>query len=140
MKKVKNLGVEEALLRIMASLTYSDKFVHGVSDFLDEFMFYAAENNVIDINFELKIKRTFDLINLAELSGKAFKFRKDGTRRGFSTNLLDVVAVGIFKNVDNLTPSEVAKRFEYLMTVKMDELRSCTGAGSNTKLKLEKKN
>ncbi|MDH2379044.1 MULTISPECIES: DUF262 domain-containing protein [Providencia] len=136
----KSQGVEEALLRIMASLTYSDKFVHGVSDFLDEFMFYAAENNVIDINFELKIKRTFDLINLAELSGKAFKFRKDGQPVGaFSTNLLDVVAVGIFKNVDNLTPSEVAKRFEYLMTVKMDELRSCTGAGSNTKLKLEKR-
>lgn len=136
----KSQGVEEALLRVMASLKYSDKFTHGVSDFLDEFMFYAAKEDIIDINFELKIKRTFDLINLANLSGKAFKFRKDGVTGGaFSTNLLDIVAVGIFKNVDNLTPAEVERRFYDLMDNKNDELRACTGAGSNTKLKLEKR-
>ncbi|MDA5351686.1 DUF262 domain-containing protein, partial [Escherichia coli] len=136
----KSQGVEEALLRVMASLTYADKFSHSVTDFLDEFMFYAAEHNVIDINFELKIKRTFDLINIAGLSGKAFKFRKDGAPSGpFSTNLLDVVAVGIFSNVDNLTPAEVAKRFDYLMDGEIKELRACTGSGSNTKAKLEKR-
>ncbi|WP_209735894.1 DUF262 domain-containing protein [Cronobacter sakazakii] len=136
----KSQGVEEALLRVMASLTYADKFSHSVTDFLDEFMFFAAENNIIDIGFELKIKRTFDLINLAGLSGKAFKFRKSGAPSGpFSTNLLDVVAVGIFSNVDNLTPAEVTKRFNYLMDEKAEELRACTGSGSNTKAKLDKR-
>ncbi|WP_218777970.1 hypothetical protein, partial [Klebsiella pneumoniae] len=85
-------------------------------------------------------KRTFDLINLSGLSGKAFKFRKNGASSGpFSTNLLDVVAVGIFSNVDNLTPTEVTKRFNYLMDEQVDELRACTGSGSNTKAKLEKR-
>ncbi|MEM8230430.1 DUF262 domain-containing protein, partial [Morganella morganii] len=136
----KSQAVEEALLRMMASLTYADKFNHGVSDFLDEFMFYAAKNNIIDIDFELKIKRTFDLINLAGLSGKAFKFRKNGVPSGsFSTNLLDVVAVGILSNVDNLTPAEVVKRFDELMSSQFEELRACTGAGSNTRAKLEKR-
>ncbi|CAI1899336.1 Uncharacterized conserved protein [Serratia quinivorans] len=136
----KSQGVEEALLRVMASLTYSDNFNHGVSDFLDEFMFHAAEENIIDISFELKLKRTFDLINLANLSGKAFKFWKDGQPSGsFSTNLLDVVAVGIFKNVDNLTPADVNKRFMHLVNNMNDELRECTGAGSNTRVKLNKR-
>ncbi|QIY07722.1 DUF262 domain-containing protein [Plesiomonas shigelloides] len=136
----KSQGVEEALLRVMASLIYSDKFNHGVAEFLDDFMFYAAKEKVIDIDFELKLKRTFDLINLAGLSGKAFKFWKDGQASGqFSTNLLDIVAVGIFKNVDNLTPSEVKERFITLMNGKSHELRECTGAGSNTKAKLAKR-
>ncbi|QIP91990.1 DUF262 domain-containing protein [Serratia fonticola] len=136
----KSQGVEEALLRVMASLTYSDNFNHGVSDFLDEFMFHAAAENIIDISFELKLKRTFDLINLANLSGKAFRFWKEGQPSGsFSTNLLDVVAVGIFKNVDNLTPSEVNRRFMHLVNNMNEELRECTGAGSNTRVKLNKR-
>ncbi len=133
-------GVEEALLRVMASLTYSEKFIHGVSEFLDEFMFHASSENFIDITFELKLKRTFDLINLAGLSNKAFKFWKDGQPTGaFSTNLLDIIAVGIFKNVDNLTPADVYKKFKNLIDNMSDELRECTGAGSNTKTKLQKR-
>lgn len=136
----KSQGVEEALLRVMATLLYADKFNHGVSDFLDEFMFHASANKVVDITFELKLKRTFDLINLANLSGKAFKFWKDGQPNGsFSTNLLDVVAVGIFKNVDNLTPTDVHRKFMHLINDMNDDLRECTGAGSNTKAKMSKR-
>ncbi|HHH2203447.1 TPA: DUF262 domain-containing protein [Yersinia enterocolitica] len=136
----KSQGVEEALLRVMASLIYADKFNHGVADFLDEFMFHASAENIIDINFELKLKRTFDLINLAGLSGKAFRFWKDGQPSGsFSTNLLDIVAVGIFKNIDNLTPADVSKKFSHLINNMNEELRECTGAGSNTRAKLSKR-
>jgi len=133
-------GVEEALLRVMATLLYADKFNHGVSDFLDEFMFHASASKLIDLNFELKLKRTFDLINLANLSGKAFRFWKDGQPNGsFSTNLLDIIAVGIFKNVDSLTPTDVNNKFMNLINNMNVELRDCTGAGSNTKAKMNKR-
>ena len=63
--------------------------------------------------------------------GNAFRFRKGG----FSTNLFDIIATGVFQNLDNFTPQSVGTKIDALLD--SDELKALTGAGSNTRKKLE---
>ncbi|EJG0631617.1 DUF262 domain-containing protein [Vibrio parahaemolyticus] len=140
-EKQKTQAGEEALLRTLASLLYAENFDHYVDEFLDDFMYVGSETNAINAEVEMKIKRTFALINAACPNGKAFKFRKtDNTPSGqFSTNLLDIVATGVYKNIDNLSSSDVADKLNTLWETQRDQITQCTGSGSNTKAKLQRR-
>ncbi|QUJ68259.1 DUF262 domain-containing protein [Photobacterium sp. GJ3] len=135
--KQKTQSVEEAVLRTLASLFHAEFFEHYVDEFLDDYMFVASRDKSIDAEIETKLKRTFSLIGAAFDNGKAFKFRTNGNPSGqFSTNLLDIVATGVYKNVNNLSAVDVKNKLDYLWDNRRDEINSCTGAGSNTKSKL----
>ncbi|EGR1192370.1 MULTISPECIES: DUF262 domain-containing protein [Vibrio harveyi group] len=140
-EKQKTQAGEEALLRTLASLLYADNFDHYVDEFLDDFMYVASETNAINAEIETKIKRTFSLINAACPNGKAFKFRKvDNTPSGpFSTNLLDIVATGVYKNVENLSSADVSDKLDTLWERQREQINQCTGSGSNTKAKLKRR-
>jgi len=128
----RNMGVEEAILRLLAFNYSKEGLKHEIREYLDDFMEYASEGK-----FELsptiieRVRRAFELIHLAIPDGKAFRLRN----QGFSTNLFDVVATGVFRNLDRLTPEVVAKR--HAMLQESDDLKALIGAGSNTRKKLE---
>ena len=140
-EKQKTQAGEEALLRTLASLLYADNFDHYVDEFLDEFMYVGSETNAINAEIETKIKRTFALINAACPNGKAFKFRKGDNKPSgqFSTNLLDIVATGVYKNIDNLSSSDVEDKLNTLWETRREQIAQCTGSGSNTKAKLKRR-
>jgi len=126
------MGIEEALLRLLA-INFSEKpLKHQIREYLDEFMAYSAEGKfkLTDDNRQ-KVERTFAIIQEALPNGKAFRF----PRSGFSTNLFDVVATGIFHNIDNLDIETIKIKHKELMN--SAELRQVTGAGSNTRKKLK---
>ncbi|CAK2030665.1 DUF262 domain-containing protein [Vibrio crassostreae] len=138
-EKQKTQACEEALLRTLASLFHAEKFEHLVDDFLDDYMYVGSENNSLNAEVETRIKKAFLLISSAFPGGKAFKFRKDdGKSSGqFSTNLLDIIATGVYKNVDNLSSSDIADKLDTLWETQRDKISACTGSGSNTKAKLK---
>jgi hypothetical protein len=128
----RSMGVEEMLLRLLA-FNYSKKpLQHEIREFLDDFMEYAAEGK-----FRLTppiiegVMQTFDMIHTAIPDGTAFRMKN----QGFSTNLFDVVAAGVFHNLQKLNPETVAKKHASLLNSK--ELRELIGAGSNTRKKLD---
>jgi hypothetical protein len=128
----RRMGVEEMLLRLLA-LSYSKKPLrHQVREYLDEFMAHAAEEKFkFSEEKQHRIEKTFALIQQALPNGKAFRF----ARSGFSTNLFDVVATGIFHNLDSLDTDTFIAKFKSLM--KTSRLKELTGAGSNTKKKMQ---
>jgi Protein of unknown function DUF262 len=128
----RSMGVEEMLLRLLA-FNYSKKPLrHEIREYLDDFMEFAAEGN-----FRLsgptveKVMQTFELIHQAIPDGTAFRMKN----QGFSTNLFDVVATGVFHNFGRLNLDSVAKKHASLLNSR--ELRDLIGAGSNTRRKLE---
>lgn len=54
---------------------------------------------------------------------------------GFSTNLFDVVATGVFHNVDTLSKDGLKARFDLLLN--SGEFKRLIGAGSNTRKKMQ---
>ncbi len=128
----RSMGVEEMLLRLLA-FNYSKKPLrHEIREYLDDFMEYSAEGGFrLSGAIVEKVGQTFDLIHQAIPDGSAFRMKN----QGFSTNLFDVVATGVFHNLDKLTPESVAKKHASLQNSK--ELRDLIGAGSNTRKKLE---
>lgn len=131
---------EEFILRVLAGLFFADKFEHQIDEFLDDYMFEGSKNNAITPEIETKLKQTFTLIASAWPNGKAFKFRKHGKPSGqFSTNLLDVVATGVYKNIDKLSTADIKDKLDTFWETKADEIKQCTGSGSNTKAKLLKR-
>lgn len=128
------MGVEEMILRLLAFNFSHKDLKHKITEFLDDFMAYAAEGKFkLTPEKEDKILRTFVLIQEALPEGRAFRF----PRSGFSTNLFDVVATGVFHNVDHITIDELKSRHKKLMD--SAQLREVTGAGSNTKKKLNER-
>jgi hypothetical protein len=128
----RSMGVEEMMLRLLA-FNYSQKPLrHEIREFLDDFMEYAAEGKFrLSADIVEKVTDTFGLIHTAIDDGTAFRMK----RQGFSTNLFDVVATGVFHNLGRLTADSLAKKHASLLTSK--ELRGLIGAGSNTRKKLE---
>ncbi len=128
----KAMGVEEALLRLLAFNFGEKPLRHAVGEYLDEFMASASEGKFrLTAQIEEQIQRTFALVNTALPEGDAFRFR----RGGFSTNLFDIVATGVFHNESNLSPETIRTKFEALL--ESPTLKELTGAGSNTRKKLE---
>lgn len=127
----KQMGVEELVLRMLAFSIASDKFKHSLSNFLDDVMFLASANKlkISKIKYNNLIK-TFELINQSFKDGEAFKFEK----KGFSTNLFDIIATGVFFNISTLTSTTLKSKHASLLISK--DLKKVVGAGSNSKAKL----
>ena len=126
------MGVEEMILRLLA-LNYSKKpLKHQIREYLDEFMAYAAEGKFsFTDKIQEQVEKTFALIQQALPKGKAFRFPNSG----FSTNLFDIIATGVFHNIENVSTEIFRNKVKTLM--KSDELKQVTGAGSNTRKKLQ---
>ncbi|MEO7862284.1 MAG: DUF262 domain-containing protein [Nitrospirales bacterium] len=128
----KQMGVEEVLLRLLA-FNYSQKpLKHEIREYLDDFMVVGSEGKFkLSKDIAERIEATFELIGNAQEKGSAFRFPK----QGFSTNLFDIVATGVFHNLEGLTPAAFRDKLNGL--IGSPELRQLTGAGSNTRKKLE---
>lgn len=128
----KRMGVEEAILRLLAFNFSGKPLRHEIREYLDDFMIEAARGIfTLTPEIEKRIKDCFDLTQAVFPDGKAFRF----PRQGFSTNLFDVVATGIFHNLGTLTQQTLQTKHEELL--KSEALKALTGAGSNTRKKLE---
>ena len=129
---MRRMGVEEKLLRLLA-FNYSEKRLkHQISEYLDEFMSYAAEGKYrLTDDKQQRIENTFALIHEALPNGRAFRFPNSA----FSTNLFDVVATGVFKNLEGLDGNIFREKHKQLM--QSNEIKDLTGAGSNTRRKLQ---
>jgi hypothetical protein len=128
----RNMGVEEAILRLLAFNYRESPLRHLIREYLDEFMEYASEGHfVLTPEITEKLIKTFQLIHTAIPDGSAFRMKN----QGFSTNLFDVVATGVLSNLETLTPEDLASRHSSLLD--SQELKQLIGAGSNTRKKLE---
>ena len=126
------MGVEEMLLRLLAFNYGEKRLKHQITEYLDDFMAFAAEGKFkLTEKKENRIEETFALIQKVSPNGKAFRFPTSG----FSTNLFDIVATGVFHNLDDLDVSSLRAKLGTIM--KSPKLKELTGAGSNTRKKLE---
>jgi hypothetical protein len=129
---LRRMGAEEALLRLLALNFSPTRLKHQVREYLDEFMEYAAEGKFkLTGEIEDRIARTFRLLHEAVPDGNAFRLRN----QGFSTNLFDVVATGVFHNLDDLDSAALRRKFDAL--IPSAELKGLIGAGSNTRKKMQ---
>ncbi|BDC46143.1 DUF262 domain-containing protein [Paraburkholderia terrae] len=127
----RRMRVEEMILRLLAFNHSQTAPRHEVSEFLDEFMIFASEGKFrLTPEVRNRIEKTFEMIGTAFPDGKAFRF----PRSGFSTNLFDIVATGVYANLDNLDVEEFKKRHAQLL--KSSQVSEVTGAGSNTRKKM----
>lgn len=128
--------LEENILKLLAMNFYIDRFKHSVTEFLDEAMDYASNGNFeITHNIYRNVLSTFELLNNTCPNGSAFKYRKDGDRPwgAFSPVLFEIVAYGVYSNIEELTPDIVSKSITKLHSdPRLEQLK---GAGSNTKAK-----
>jgi hypothetical protein len=131
-ESMRRMGVEEMLLRLLALVHSEQKLKHQVREYLDDFMEFAAEGKFrLTPEIETRIEKTFTLINTGIPQGRAFRLGN----HGFSSNLFDVVATGVFRNIDTLSAERLRQRFEELIA--SAELRTLIGAGSNTRKKMQ---
>jgi len=130
-------GVEEMVLRLLALNHSKEEVKHDVENFLDSFMENGAEGKFqITDDIYKQILDSFKLISMVYPNGDAFRFQKKGKPYGqFSTNVFDSVASGVFKNIKKLDESRFKKLQSEL--VASDELKKLTGAGSNTRKKIQ---
>jgi len=127
----KRMGVEELVLRLLSMHLASKEFKHTVSEFLDNFMIRATEGKTqISEQVLEKIRKALILIDEAFPGGAAFRFK----RSGFSTNLFDVVAIGVLANLESMDIEKLKERHQRLIA--SEELKNVVGAGSNSKKKL----
>lgn len=128
----RKMGVEEALLRLLAFNFSKDPLRHEIREYLDEFMEYASEGNFeITPEVTAQIVATFEMIHIAVPDGLAFRMKN----QGFSSNMFDIVATGVLSNLKKLTPDFIADRHAKLQS--STEFKGLIGAGSNTRAKLE---
>lgn len=127
----RKMGVEEAILRLLAFNFSKEPLRHEIREYLDEFMEYAAEGN-FEITPEVteRITKTFELIHAALPDGSAFRLKN----QGFSSNMFDIVASGVFSNWKKLRPQDIAELHPALQNA--PEFKNLIGAGSNTRAKL----
>lgn len=135
----KSMMAEECVLRLLANVHSNSPLSHKVSDFLDNFMESASKGQFnLTPEVEKRVLDTFELINKTSPEpGALFRRWKSEQYKGgaFSTNLFDIVATGVYANVETLSLDQVKTAF--LAIMKSPELSELTGAGSNTKKKFE---
>jgi Protein of unknown function DUF262 len=136
-EQMRKMAVEEFLLKLLANLYSPDPLKHSVVEFLDDFMQYGSEGKfALDDEKKQLVLRTFGLLAKFLPNGEAFRYRKSGEPRGpVSTNLFDIVAYGVAKNLDYLDrhPEVLKQRIAELHDT--EDIKELTGAGSNTKKK-----
>lgn len=129
---VRRMSVEEMILRLLALSHSEQPLKHQVREYLDDFMEFASEGKFkLTKEIKARIVKTFELINYAVPNGRTFRL----LGHGFSTNLFDVVATGVFHNLDLLTADKLKERLDAL--VRSAELKPLIGAGSNTRKKMQ---
>ena len=137
-KEKNSMGVEENILRMLAfsHATIDNKNISGL---LDQFM-YSASSGEFEITQKHKsnISKTFDLIYSVFPNGEAFKFYREGRFSGaFSTNLFDIVACGIYKNVGAVNRRGTNDLHDRIIALhSQNRAIELTGAGSNTRRKM----
>ncbi len=136
-EQVRRMALEEFVLKLLANLYSPSPLKHSVTEFLDEFMQHASEGKfALSEDKRAQVQRTFRLISSQLPDGQAFRFWKDGEPWGaVSTNLFDVVAFGVAKNIDYLESSSVPLKSRLIGLHRSDRLKEVTGAGSNTRRK-----
>jgi hypothetical protein len=128
----RRMGIEEAILRLLALNFSPTPLKHQIREYLDDFMEFAAEGKFkVTPEITARLEKSFGLIHDAIPDGSAFRLRN----QGFSTNLFDVVGTGVFHNVERLTPQSLKEKFEALLD--SQDLKTLIGAGSNTRKKLQ---
>jgi len=128
----RRMGVEEALLRLLAFNFSQIPLKHQIREYLDDFMEFAAEGKFkLTPEITTRLEKTFNLLHEAIPDGNAFRLRN----QGFSTNLFDIVATGVLHNIDVLTSATLREKFEALLD--SQDLKALIGAGSNTRKKLQ---
>lgn len=137
-KDLKSMGVAENLLRLLAFSNFKPTS-QRVEEFLDEAM-YKASAGILKFGktHEKKLIKTFEVLNSEFPSGEAFRFYKDAEFKGqFSTNLYDIIACGVYKNIDTVSkkPKGWLKNKIIELNLNPDAI-SLTGAGSNAKSKM----
>lgn len=130
----RKMQIEEYILRMLA-LVYKKETLNDknriMRALLDDFMLEASKKNIIGIEQEGKIIKTFEVINEAISDGSSFK-----GKRGFSTTRFDVIATGVYQNIDFIDAEFVKKKIEGLKISETDKksnlYKDLIGAGSNT--------
>ena len=130
---------EEMVLRLLAFNHSKEPLEHDVSQYLDDFMYVAStEKFVFTKDIEERLTDLFRIIAKAYQKGEAFKALRDGKPKGgFSTNIFDAVASGIYNNLPKIkawAPKKVQERIRTLQ--ESHELKEYSGAGSNTRKKM----
>jgi len=137
-KERNSMGVEENVLRMLA---FSHVVIDNkhIGELLDQFM-YSASSGEFEITSRHKanVVKTFEMLYSAFPNGEAFKFYRDGKFSGaFSTNLFDIVACGIYKNVSAVNKRGVKDLRERIISLHSESTAiDLTGAGSNTRRKM----
>ena len=137
-KEANSMGAQESVLRLIAFANFNPP-TKSIEDFLDDVMYQASSGK---FNFselmEKKVKETFEIIAAACPNGEAFKFLRAARFQGaFSSNLFDIVACGVFKNLSKCkrkTKNEIKQRI--LEMHAEEQVSELTGAGSNTRSKM----
>lgn len=133
-----SMAAEENILRLLA-FSHADLTSKKIADFLDEFMYKASTKEFVFTNKQkTNVQRTFEIIAEAYPKGEAFRFYKnDKFSGGFSTNLFDIVACGIYKNIGAVYKRGAPDLREKIKGLHgQAEALDLTGAGSNTRRKM----
>lgn len=133
-----SMGVQESILRLIAFGNYKPTTAK-LEDFLDEVMYSISSGGMkFDENEKKKVTDVFKVIHNAYPDGEAFRFRKNGKfTGGFSPNLFDIVAVGIYLNLSKCKKISVERMRKLIVELHdQDEAIKLTGAGSNARLKM----
>lgn len=137
-KENSSMGSQECVLRLIAFGNFTPP-TKSIEDFLDSVMYQASSNEFdFSSNLENKILATFELLAEAYPNGESFKFyRKNKFQGQFSSNLYDIVACGVLKNITKCRKKgPVALREHIRKMHKEQEIVALTGAGSNTRSKM----
>lgn len=133
-----SMGAQQNVLRLIAFSNFSPT-TQRIDEFLDDAMYKVASGEVeVNAAMQERIVKTFEVIGKAFPNGEAFRFYKDGKFKGaFSSNLFDIIACGVYKNVQsikNKPPAQLRKLIRDLHA--QPEALALTGAGSNTRAKM----
>ncbi|MEN2387959.1 DUF262 domain-containing protein [Comamonas sp. A7-5] len=137
-KEKTSMGTQECILRLIAFGNFTPT-TKSIEDFLDSVM-YLASNGEFDFSesHKKKIISTFELLAEAYPNGESFKFYRNEKFSGqFSSNLFDIVASGVLKNIAKCKRQGVDALRDRIMAMHNEsEVADLTGAGSNTRAKM----
>ena len=134
----KKMGAAENVLRLIA-FSHFEITVQKLEQFLDDVMYKAASGEFkFSREHSLHLIETFNFIAREFPNGEAFKFFKAGAFKGsFSTNLFDIVACGVYKNIEQIKGKPLGWLKNKLVKLNSDKAAlALTGAGSNTRAKM----
>ncbi|WP_160328324.1 DUF262 domain-containing protein [Pseudomonas sp. EpS/L25] len=137
-KEAASMGIQECLLRLIAFGHFKPESTR-IDEFLDKIMYEASSGKLgSQVKIANKIVETFEVIHDAFPGGEAFRFYKKNKFSGqFSTNLFDIIAVGIYLNLPANKKRESATIKGMIIDLhSQEEAIGLTGAGSNSRAKM----